>query len=460
MVGNLTRKNRRSFFVGVVTIFGILWCYVLVYLHQVVDSKQQNSEQRLIVSSPVSILAQSQHHGQQQQQQQQTANQAHNTESSSSIIPDNPWYGWQPKIESQMECSWTKCFNDKNNCRTCRDKKEDLKEDDQFNATAPDNNWIPDVTMLRRMFVKGIDAKGNPWPPPLDDELCQGIGNHDGNLKAFDSVPIIGSPISKELNTGNNKLLCLIYTMETAHATNIRAIRETWASGCDGFLAFSTKSDPRIPTISLKHKGPEDYYNMWQKVRSIWKFVGDHYQSQFDWFYIGGEDMFVIPQNLKNYLGTFDSSKPYFLGRRFKGGGGGGTYFNSGGSGYVLSRPSLQCFMENFENGVCNPNAKSSMEDVYIANCLRKACDIHIYDTRDSQKRERFHPFAPATHLQWKPPVPPNKDWYYDYNKEWGILLGKDCCAPDSVSFHYIKKAAQVRHLFHYLHGCPRDVGI
>eukprot|EP00585_Thalassiosira_rotula_P024771 CAMPEP_0196248830 /NCGR_PEP_ID=MMETSP0913-20130531/41427_1 /TAXON_ID=49265 /ORGANISM="Thalassiosira rotula, Strain GSO102" /LENGTH=48 /DNA_ID= /DNA_START= /DNA_END= /DNA_ORIENTATION= len=47
--------------------------------------------------------------------------------------------------------------------------------------------------------------------------------------------------------------------MEAAHSTRIRAIRETWGGGCDGFLAFSTKSDPRLPTIHLEHDGPEEY---------------------------------------------------------------------------------------------------------------------------------------------------------------------------------------------------------
>lgn len=49
--------------------------------------------------------------------------------------------------------------------------------------------------------------------------------------------------------------------------------------------------------------------------------------------------------------------------------------------------------------------------------------------------------------------------WYEDYNTEWGILEGKDCCAPDSVSFHYIKKAPMVRHIYKILYdveACPR----
>lgn len=58
------------------------------------------------------------------------------------------------------------------------------------------------------------------------------------------------------------RLMCLVYTMADAHANRIRAMRETWAGGCDGFLAFSTESDPRLPAISLDHEGPEAYENV------------------------------------------------------------------------------------------------------------------------------------------------------------------------------------------------------
>jgi glycoprotein-N-acetylgalactosamine 3-beta-galactosyltransferase len=93
-----------------------------------------------------------------------------------------------------------------------------------------------------------------------------------------------------------------------------------------------------------------------------------------------------------------------------------------------------------------------------IAQCLRKVFAIGLTDTRDDQQRERFHPFAPATHLLWVPPAKDApRDWYAEYNAEWGIQLGLDCCAPDSVSFHYIKKPAMVRHLFALLYQCPQQ---
>ena len=54
---------------------------------------------------------------------------------------------------------------------------------------------------------------------------------------------------------------------------------------------------------------------------------------------------------------------------------------------------------------------KGFWEDVNVANCLLKSADISPLDTRDSLKRERFHPFTPGQHLEYR--IPPNQqDWY------------------------------------------------
>ena len=53
----------------------------------------------------------------------------------------------------------------------------------------------------------------------------------------------------------------------------------------------------------------EKYENIWQKVRSTWAYIHDiylvgPYKGQFDWFYIGGDDVFLVTENLKNYLAS------------------------------------------------------------------------------------------------------------------------------------------------------------
>ena len=164
--------------------------------------------------------------------------------------------------------------------------------------------------------------------------------------------------------------------------------------------------------------------------------------------------MFVIVDNLRAYLGTLPGGpdEDHFVGRRFKGYGP-NNYFNSGGAGYALSRGTLRKYIQQgYDNQQdCAAHKHTPMEDVMMAQCLRKLFNIGLTDTRDDQGRERFHPFAPGSHLTR---TGTEKDWYTDYNQEWGLKYGKDCCAPDSVSFHYIKKATMVRHLHGLLYEC------
>jgi len=167
-----------------------------------------------------------------------------------------------------------------------------------------------------------------------------------------------------------------------------------------------------------------------------------------------------MPHNLKTYLaslvykdGTDPKTKEYYVGRRYYNPRGRNP-FNSGGPGYTLSQATLRKFLAFMDDAQhCSAHARTSGEDVMIARCL-KHLGIHYTDTRDANGRERFHPFTPGTHLNWKPPGPNELRWYVDYNKEWGVLQGRDCCAPDSVSFHYLKEASMVRHMHALIDSC------
>jgi glycoprotein-N-acetylgalactosamine 3-beta-galactosyltransferase len=71
-------------------------------------------------------------------------------------------------------------------------------------------------------------------------------------------------------------------------------------------LVFSTENDASIPAIELPHLGEEKYQHMWQKIRSIWKYVAANYLDNFEWFLLGGDDMYFIMENLRDYLASPD----------------------------------------------------------------------------------------------------------------------------------------------------------
>ncbi|KAL9190971.1 hypothetical protein ACHAXT_000677 [Thalassiosira profunda] len=395
-----------------------------------------------------------------------------NSPYTTAALEKNPHLGWQPLVRHDSPFSWRACFRNTTSDEATR--PTGCLEHDLGEAPQVEKNWVPDVTMLHKMALYGRDINGNPFPPTMSAELCENIGetgeddadaNKEG-LRASQISPIgafKSTAVTIPSNSGHGdfitvptpRVLCLVYTMADAHANRIRAIRETWAGGCDGFLAFSTESDPRLPAIALAHRGPESYDNMWQKVRAIWRFVGHHYSEDFDWYYIGGDDLFVLPSNLKAYLATLahnedadPNTTPYFVGRRYNHKKTG--RWNGGGPGYALSRAALRQFLAVMDDEkICFSGETTSKEDVLISRCLRNL-GIDYVDTRDDKGRERFHTRQPGWHYNWSPA----QSFWPKLQLGWTILQGKDCCAPDSVSFHYVKQPSMMRHLQALLYGC------
>ena len=88
------------------------------------------------------------------------------------------------------------------------------------------------------------------------------------------------------------RLLCIVYCIKSKHKTAVAAVRKTWASKCDGFVAMSDFTEPDLPALNVPHEGKEEYNNIWQKVRSIWLLVYQRYRHDFEWFSIGGDDIY------------------------------------------------------------------------------------------------------------------------------------------------------------------------
>lgn len=197
-----------------------------------------------------------------------------------------------------------------------------------------------------------------------------------------------------------------------------------------------------ITAIKIDHEGDENYNNMWQKSRSIWKYIAQHYKDQFDYFLLGGDDMYYVIENMLAYLSSAQISAArskndgLYIGRRFfppK-----QEVFNSGGAGYTLDKRALEILAANIDSPKCFPHQRGFWEDVNVANCLRVSTDGQLvaFDTRDSLGRERFHPFTPGQHLTYGVTHLDPNDWYVQYNPE--LKLGYECCSEESVSFHYV----------------------
>ena len=102
--------------------------------------------------------------------------------------------------------------------------------------------------------------------------------------------------------------------------------------------------------------GGISYYAMVQlRLNHVLSNLTDLIFPLLDYFHIGGDDLYLIVENLRLYLeseeirlasngghylpnGSEDTQTPLFLGRRFAEGGNRDTMFISGGSGYTMNK--------------------------------------------------------------------------------------------------------------------------
>jgi hypothetical protein len=234
--------------------------------------------------------------------------------------------------------------------------------------------YVHNATFLRSHPVPFAYNHGD-----CDVPFGNGTEGHSGYL---------GLKKIKIATTGDKKVLCMVYTHSNRHH-RVQSIAETYGARCDGFFAASNVTNRTIGAVHLLHEGPEAYANMWLKIRAMWEYAYDHYLHEFDFFMIGGDDYYVIAENLKYFVSTgswkgpWNHSEPLFLGgslinmpytrRRYCG----------GGAGYTLNRVALRLLIEQlWRLPACWPHHRASDEDRIISSCF-DAAGIRCMDTND-----------------------------------------------------------------------------
>jgi hypothetical protein len=267
-----------------------------------------------------------------------------------------------------------------------------------------------------------------------------------------------------------SRIFCGVFVTGRSHMERLPALRDTWALHCNGFLAFSTENDDSIPAINLPHIGEERYSNMWQKSRSIWKYIHTFYRDDFDWFLLGGDDMYVIMEHLrwfldredmKVYQASNEGKHGVYLGRKliepasalFN-----ATEYVTGGPGYILDRQALSVLWNNIDQEHCNPYVLSPAEDVFVGDCLaRSTPSIHPFETRDELNRQRFLQYAPGTsYLYGRGDWPKNVSSHWLSKYDHNISTGHDCCSDTMIGIHAMD-TFWMSTLDDFIHRCPRE---
>jgi len=284
-----------------------------------------------------------------------------------------------------------------------------------------------------------------------------GIEGHGGRKvlnKVRSGVIASQNRTKEESATQRPRILCMVYTYEPSH-DNVHAIASTWGKQCDGFFAASNVTDDGIGAIDLLHVGPEAYGNMWQKIRSMWAYAYDHFRDKYEYFYICGDDVYLVVDNLRMYLvgeqvrqlsnGHLDvftkrnpnatqwktkHPRPLLLGmpmnlKMF--------IFPAGGNGYVLNRAALDWLGEVALEEYL-PNATDSREDVFIGSAFW-AHGVCTADSRDNKGAFRFGGTAEDMYNfdGFKSPVGPRV-----MKRRYGVEMqkGMDGVSSKTISFH------------------------
>ena len=71
-------------------------------------------------------------------------------------------------------------------------------------------------------------------------------------------------------------------------------------------MVASTKTDKGLGTVNIPHEGPEEYNNIWQKVRAMWSYIYDNYYEkvsfQDDAIFFFSYVLWIRPQMLSHAL--------------------------------------------------------------------------------------------------------------------------------------------------------------
>lgn len=307
------------------------------------------------------------------------------------------------------------------------------------------------------------------------DELLRELGDHIHAMKLVNVQPISQDEMKRV------RILCWVNTYHKNHQSRLLAIKRTWGKKCDKLLFMSDIEDLSIPTVRIM--APPLHETLWQKHREIVRLlVREYSEEEFDWVFKCDDDTFLLMENLKRYIlsdeiqakaavgpvllghrmtlqwwemarcfDPFDENDPAQVAKMLQVKEEtlphGGLYYTPGGGGYAMNWAYLKQLEASFDKTHCLPT-QVVPDDWAISFCMREH-GVFPHDTRDEQLRERFHQYDPKevyfhahdendfNHEVFQSIYDENT-WFSDH-QGIGWKNGDECCAPDTISFHYVK---------------------
>mmetsp|Transcript_11216 Transcript_11216/g.14079 ORF Transcript_11216/g.14079 Transcript_11216/m.14079 type:complete len:515 (+) Transcript_11216:46-1590(+) len=329
-----------------------------------------------------------------------------------------------------------------------------------------DNDYIIEGEGGRKVLekVKGGLLKSIQYMNSEDEDDDEGTDTHTHYIAGEQSHLNLTKQSRGRRKGRRSRILCMVYTFHTPqdNHSNLRSQAHTWGKRCDGFFGASNYTDHSVGAINLLHAGKEEYDNMWQKVRSLWAYVNDHYKDDYDFFYICGDDVYVAVENLRAYLdgpeierlenGYVDAilgrysvqskkweekrPRPLILGSPF-------LHKNcpnpDGGSGYVMNSAAVELFAAGLSEYFAN--ITDPREDLFIGGYF---CEkgMFLVDTRHAVDGGwRFSYGAETSYTDESSPLRPER---LSNKLGFEIKTGIDVVSEEQISFHFKSEKARV----------------
>lgn len=248
-------------------------------------------------------------------------------------------------------------------------------------------------------------------------------------------------------------------------SNRLKAIQDTWGPFARSIFVMNNATE--FPPAAV-HKAvisetedPGDPYSYPQALlvgerdgvpRLQYVIETIHKKVDPDFAFFVNDHTFVIPEHLCSYLQDLDPLDDLYAGHAMKTDD---YVFNSGAAGYLLSRSTMKKLSEKWidHDPACfvdpdNQKLKwlQGNPGLLTTKCLKEALNISAIDTREDGKYHRFHAFPLTRQVSGK--LDP---WFFKKHTEEmaskigadasyaDLLVGEDCCAKTTVSFHYVE---------------------
>lgn len=245
------------------------------------------------------------------------------------------------------------------------------------------------------------------------------------------------------------KILCLLISQNTVAEHNqdkVHAQYKTWGKRCDRFVAFTNTSKVRgVPAANIVEVHPlfgDGDNNVWQKLRLMMQTVRAWKDfSTFDFVYIGGDDTFFIPENLRklvnepHYYYLHRMGVPFLLGHRMVSSHDGAAFVS--GAGFVLNNISAKMLSHLVDGSRCKPDVVGGAEDLLIANCLQEY-GVQPMNAADEFDEDRMHAFGPGS-MDHVVKTRAMGSWWYPAYRKRPIPAGLGILSTYTISLHYIE---------------------